>query len=559
MGEATPAGQVLIEDRIFGHTLPVPEPVTIQIQVRSLPGSPLIQRYLARDPEILQFFAGDPFSIGSFADRWAKLQRAFTAEKREKAAEALHPTSDGARKKIERFVREGGAVITTGQQAGLFTGPLYTVYKILTAIRLAEALEKALGIVVLPTFWTASEDHDWAEVSHTYLVDQSNRLRRLEVPSPEVRPLPMAERRFERAVESVVEELAQTIAGADHQAEILKTIRAAYRPENTVASSFSQTIAALFSGFDLAMTDAAGPALKQASLPVLAREISARAEHEVLLRATVEQLEKRGISPQVPILPSGSNLFLRTEYGRERLYSERSGWVTRESRQRFSTSELEHLLAREPGRFSPNVLLRPIVESSVFPVLAYVAGPGEIAYFAQLRALFDIQGKGMPPVYPRASMLLVDDQAQRLLGQTGITADELRTPSHQLLRRRSLTFMPPDLTKALEELRADVTRRFDDVAALAGELEPTLQSTIGSRRNRVLLNIADAEVKILRAMDRRHQEWSREVDGARNHLFPLGSEQERVLNIVPFLARHGTALLSSVAAAIPIRLEDLPS
>ena len=157
--------------------------------------------YRAGRPEAARFFDGHPGDLRAFRAKLAEVGRRFGRAERETAAAAVRPTSPGAAARLARFVEEGGAMVTTGQQAGLFTGPLYTIHKILTAIRLAEALEERLGIVVLPVFWAASEDHDFAEASHAYLVDGAGKLRRLAVSATDARPVPMSEMRLGEDVE----------------------------------------------------------------------------------------------------------------------------------------------------------------------------------------------------------------------------------------------------------------------------------------------------------------------------------------------------------------------
>jgi bacillithiol synthase len=530
--------------------------LNLDIRIQPLVGSGLVERYLARDPALMPFFAGDPHSLAAFRTRLAEVGTRFGRGQRALAAAALRPTTDAARARLARFVEHGGAAVTTGQQAGLFTGPLLTLYKALTTVRLADALEQALGTTVLPVFWVASEDHDWAEIDHVHVVDGRHRLLRIAVETGDRRPLPVAERPFDRSVVGALNELERALPPACSHPRLLAALREAYAPGRGVAEAFSDALAAVFAETDMLLTDAADPAIKRASLAVAQRELAAQPEHEAALNRTADELSGLGLAPQVPILPRASNLFLRTEHGRERLFRDGEGMITRDSRRRLRLPELQALLEDEPGRFSPNVLLRPVIESTAFPVLAYVAGPGEIAYFAQLGSLFRAHGIGMPLVYPRASILLVEERAQRLLAQTGADLADLHLPRQQLVRRRSREAMPPALQAALAELRSELVRRFDRVGDLAAPLDPSLRNVVGGRRNRVLLEVEAAERKILRVLALQQQEWVERVDAARNHLRPQDTAQERVLNGIPYLAQHGPGLLAEIAARIPLPWHD---
>jgi len=531
--------------------------LNIDIQVRPLGGPALVQQYLAGAPEAAAFFRGDPFDPSAYRSRQEEVLATFARNRREKAAAALRPTSPAAHARLARFVEQGGAVVTTGQQAGLFGGPLFTVLKALTAVRLAETLEATLGIVVLPVFWIASEDHDWAEVNHAYLVDRGSKLHRVEARSEDPNPLPMHVRTFDESLESTLSDLEQVLSGYRYSRDVVRSIRTHYRPDSTVAAAFGSLVTELLAPFDVLTVDAADPALKQASEPVLRRALTDAAAHEAGLQTTAEQLATEGFGVQVPVLPSAANLFLQTAHGRERLYRDgRGGWLTHESGERHTLTELEERLVAEPGVFSPNVLLRPVVESHVFPVLAYVAGPGEMAYFGQLRSLFEAQGVGMPLVYPRASMVLQEPRVTDALARLGLSEADLHRPRHELIRRRSREAMPARVVEGLRELRQSVVDRFDDVADEAAAIDPMLASAIGARRNRALLEVADAEQKILRAVTRKEEEWARRLDGVAAHLLPLGQPQERVLNALPFLAEHGASLLQEIAARIPTPLRE---
>jgi bacillithiol synthase len=345
-------------------------------------GAALVEDLRAGRPEAVRFFAGRPDDLAAYRAKLAEVRGRFGRAERERAAAAVRPTSAAARARLARFVEEGGAMVTTGQQAGLFTGPMYTVHKALSAIRLAEALERALGTIVLPVFWCASEDHDFAEAGHTFAVDGAGKLRRLAVAPTDPRPLPMSEMRLGEDVESVLDDLREIVGRHDGTRVDLRDVLGAYRPGETVGSAFRATLERLFAGFDLLVADAADPALKAASLPVLLGEAEQAEEHERRLAADAE-IEAAGYAAQVTVMEGAANLFFHGPAGRERLQRAGAGWAAPAAGLRFSAAELEGRMRAEPGAFSPNVLLRPVVESAVFPTLAYVGGPGEVAYFAQ--------------------------------------------------------------------------------------------------------------------------------------------------------------------------------
>ncbi|CAN5375028.1 bacillithiol biosynthesis cysteine-adding enzyme BshC [soil metagenome] len=453
---------------------------------------------------------------------------------------------------MRRFVEEGGAVVTTGQQAGLFTGPLYTIYKILSTVRLAAELETDLGILVLPVFWSASEDHDWEEVNHTYVVGPDDDLHRLAVSSSDPRPLPMSERILEGSIESTLDELAQLLAPKEFASDYLMLVRGNYQVGASVAAAFRKTIEALFAPFDLLVADAADQPLKERSVPVLTRAIADAAEHEVSFAAGAEVLLRAGYHVQVSPIPGAANLFFHGEAGRERLHHVRGQWITRESREHFDTQELLRRIQGDPRRFSPNVALRPVVESSVFPAIAYVAGPGEISYFAQLRGLFAASGIRMPIVYPRFSAALVPDRVRGALEKLALTAAELARPHHELLTRLARAQIPDTVAAELAKLRGAVADGYARLIEASAVVDPTLAGSIGSNRNRALRDLARSEQKILQQIKRHEVLLNRRLDQVRAYLHPTDAPQDRVLNIFPFLAEEGSDLLHRLASQVRI-------
>lgn len=509
-----------------------------------------MQEYIAGAEAACNFFNGSPFDPTAYTAKWTEVQQRFDRAAREQAAAALRPTSSRAAERLTRFVENGGAVITTGQQAGLFGGPLYTIYKILTAIKLAEHLERELGVLVLPVFWVASEDHDWEEVNHTYAVNSADELQRIHVSSPGDVPLAITDRVFSGDIERALDDLAQTVGPQREAPRYLDLLRAAYKPSAPVADAFRTTMETLFAPMHLLVADAADPALKAASLPVLLGEVDRAHEHEEELREQTARLVAAGYHAQVPVIPNATNLFFHGPAGRERLYRGNDRWIARQSRSTFRPGEVYSLVQEDPGRFSPNVFLRPIVESSVFPVLAYVAGPGEISYFAQLRELFSAVGIRAPLVFPRLSATLIEPAVGAALGSLPLELDALGAPLHEIQSALARRAMPQAVQSALGDLREAINDGYARLMEAVKDLDPTLAGPLGANRNNSLLGVANSEQKILRRIKSLEQLHYLAVQRVRTHLYPEGAPQERVLNAFPFLVRHGSQVLDELAARI---------
>jgi bacillithiol biosynthesis cysteine-adding enzyme BshC len=516
-----------------------------------------VDDYRAGKPEAARFFAGHPGDLRAFRAKLAEVGRRFGRAERETAAAAVRPTSPGAAARLARFVEDGGAMVTTGQQAGLFTGPMYTIYKILTAIRLAESLEERLGVVVLPVFWAASEDHDFDEANHTYLVDGAGKLRRLAVSATDTRPVPMSEMRLGDDVEKLSGELLDIVGSIGDNNVHLRDILATYQPGRTVAEAFRGTVERLFAGFDLLVTDAADPHVKRASLPVLLGDVERAGEHERLLAARTEEVQAAGYSAPVTVRQGAANVFFHGPAGRERLAKTKDGWIAREARIRFTRDEIAERMRAEPGAFSPNVFLRPVVESAVFPTLAYVGGPAETAYFAQIGPLFQAFGIIPPISYPRFTARLVPDAVADKAAALGVGYDELGQPEHELASLLARRRMPTEIDDRLHTIRVSLVEEFGRLMDAAAGIDFNLDAALGARRNRALLEVADAEAKILAHAKKNDRGITHDLPVVRNHLMPLGTPQERVLNVFPYLAMRPT-LLHDLAEAMEVTFDAEP-
>lgn len=524
----------------------------MRIEVFPVRGARLLDDYRAGRAPAAGFFAGRPDRLDAYRRKAAEVAGRFGRAERERAAAAVRPTSPGAAARLARFVEEGGAMVTTGQQAGLFTGPMYTVHKALTAIRLAAALEAELGMVVLPLFWCASEDHDFAEAGHAYAVDGAGALRRLGVRPTDPRPLAMSEMRLGEDVETVAGELREIVSQEADTRVDLRAVLGAYRPGETVGSAFRAALEALFADFDLLVTDAADPALKAASLEVLLDDVRRAAEHERVVAERTREIEEAGYGAQVTVVEGSANVFFHGPEGRERLQRTATGWAAPAARLRFSPAELERRMRDEPSAFSPNVFLRPVVESAVFPTLAYVGGPAEVAYFAQVGPLFAAYGMLPPVAFPRFSARVVPESVAAEAEALGLSEAELALPEHEaasLLARRRL---PAAVRERLAALRAELAGGFGALMDAARAIDPNLDGALGARRNRAMLEAAEAERKILSHLKKRDPAIAVVLPRVRNHLVPTGAPQERVLTVLPYLAMQPT-LLHDLAARMEVR------
>jgi bacillithiol biosynthesis cysteine-adding enzyme BshC len=504
---------------------------------------------------LARYFEGDFRDPAAFREKARELDDRFPRAARDRAASLLRAPSEAAERALARFKEEGGYLVTTGQQPGLFTGPLYTLFKALSAVKLAEALESLLKLPVLPVFWVASEDHDWDEADHTFLLDANNDLRTFRVPAqPESMGRSLHRIPVDNGLKEVVEEFIQALPDTDFSNPLFKLVRDSYAPGVTLPEGFRSLLEGLLSDLPILFVDAADPKLKEASVPWMLREMEAAEEHEALLRRVASHLEMDGYGVQVPILEGGVNLFLEGPEGRDRLYREEGGFRLHRSGTILSRDEIMSRVQEDPSILSPNVLLRPVVESALLPTLSYVAGPGELAYFAQLKELFHCHGIRMPVITPRHSATLVEAKVEKVLEKFHLALEGLNRPHHELAAEIAREEIPPGVRQALGEIRGALGKGTNALTQAAREVDPTLKGPLTQARNTAFSAFDEAERKILQAVKRQNEIALGQLEKAQQNLFPLGKPQERVLNPFYYLTRYGTGLIPALLDAFHVAL-----
>ncbi len=528
-------------------------PINLTLKTAFPAGSSLAARYLAGEKAVTELYSGDVFDLDGYRNLLKEIGPRFSKDDRLEIADSLRGGGPDRAERLQLWVEKGGFVVTTGQQPGLFTGPLYSIYKALTTIRLAGTLEKALGIPVLPLYWVASEDHDWDEAASTSLPDVSNELRTITIQPPTGavgQPLYRIDISEESA--AVLDDLREALPDSDFSQGFLSIAEKAYGPGSTLPSGFEDELVGMLGALGLFVTDAADSLVKRRSQGVIQRAVSERAEEEALLVKQTAMVEVTDVEPQVSILPNGLNLFLEGSQGRERIYRDEDGLFLKHSGARLTESEVLAMATSEESSLSPNVLLRPVVESAVFPTVCYVAGPGEFAYWGQLKTLFEHHGMAMPMVLPRHSVTVLEGKTSKVLDKFDLSIADLAEPAHELAGRIARDDLPEAVTSGLGVLRAEVGRHFPAVMQAVKEVDPTLKGPAEGARKALFDALAELEKRTVQAVKRRQETTLSQVDKARLHLFPGGKPQERIFNVHYYLARYGVGFFDAVLESMDI-------
>ncbi len=451
-----------------------------------------------------------------------------------------------------------GYAVVTGQQPAIFCGPLYTVYKAITALQLADRFRRETGESCTPIFWNAAEDHDFEEARTATLLTKSGQPLRLDYTPQAHRPgLPMERVPVEAQLYAFVNEAAARCAGSEHRDAVHAALRETLDEAVSLADWSVRCLARLFSDTPLQFFTPTLPAARQVAATVLAREIDAPLESTRRVNAAGERLAALGYGAQVQKAPDECSFFLTLEGRRCKVRFAEGAFHLPEVRQRLSVSEMRSLLDAAPERFSPNVVLRCVVQQHLFPTVAYVAGPGETAYWAQLREVFAFFDTPMPVVYPRAQALLMTTKWRTLREKLGLNEADLTQHAEQLVEPVLRAMPEPPGLVAFRARRAQAADAlealFRDVRAADAHAGPAVDA--GERRTRDTL--ARLERRLLYADKAKRRAVHERIARLQAALAPNRQPQERVYSIFSFLFAHGFELIPRLIEAIDARRFDV--
>lgn len=466
-------------------------------------------------------------------------------------SDAFATTSPGATERLARILAGDGVVVSTGQQPGLFLGPLYTVYKALTAVRLAGELERRTGRPALAVFWIASDDHDWEEVAACRIIDAAEEVATMRVEPPKQwamrsvgqAPLPAS---VTGLLGRFAEEAGGAVAGSTPP--WTGALREAYEPGRSFGAAFGMALAAALEGFDLAILDSANPAVRAEAAGLYRRVIEAPEATTRAMRIGLRSVREAGYEPSLTPPPDGLQIF--HDDGEARRH------VLRTAEAEFvagdwtpGRDELIGRLERAPDQFTPAAALRPALESRLLPVAATVLGPGEIAYWAQLPPLFEALGIPMPAIMPRDAWVLVEPRVDRLLEKLDLDASTVEREGKGIDDRWIARTRPPGVRDGLAALEHDLAERFEALAAAVDHEMPGLKSAAGKAAHRVRQALEGLKRTVDARVRERESIALAQAARIRAHLIPGGRPQERTVAAAQFLSRHGRALVSDLFEA----------
>jgi bacillithiol biosynthesis cysteine-adding enzyme BshC len=532
----------------------------VRIPFSRLPGANrLFIDYLENFDQLSKFYAVDYRSRAALLSQidlvaprdYPRAEIAKILQRQNRQWGAGEPTEN----QIAALEKNGSVAVVTGQQVGIYGGPLFTLYKALTCLKLAESLRARTGREVVPIFWLAADDDDIVEVNRLTVMNRENELVSFSCLLDSDGRRPVSQVHFTENVEVCHHTLDAAIPESEFKPDILQSLRQAYRAGVSLPEAFAQWLTNLLGYYGLVVMNPADAEIKRLAGPLFELEIRADSPSTTAALKTVEQLAASGYSPQVSLRRDRLNLFY-VQTQRYTLEQRDGAYASTEGAIRLSRDELLKNLRQHPEWFSPNVMLRPLMQDFLLPTVAYVAGPAEIAYFAQFSGAYEAFSIPMPAIFPRQSLTLLEKKIARVLEKYELQiADFWTTPSgskEELINRIVKRDAVDDLFAPVAATRDELGRRLAELKTRSTAIDPTLGGFIEREQGKIFHQLEIIEKKLLQALKRQNETLAQQIAKAAHALYPNRHLQERELSFVLFLCKYGRDLTQKLYEQIDL-------
>ena len=507
----------------------------------------LFNDFLYNYPNVERFYTNYGRSVEPLADHAHRIgSQTFDRKRVPDALERINRrvgSPDLTFKHIEMLRNPGTVAIVTGQQAGLFTGPLYTIHKALTVIKLAACLREQ-NVAAVPVFWVASEDHDYEEVNHCTVIDTEGRLKRVQYDASGHKPdEPVGRVALCEGIGQTIDEFLAQLPPSEFIPALEADLRESYAEGVGFADAFSRLLARLFREYGVVLFDPLDEELKQVAAPLYSEAIKKSTEIAEALVDRSRELEQSGYHAQIKVSDDMVPLFIMDDGRRAALIQQDGRFVVKGSDRSFSREELIELAGRCPGCFSPNVTLRPVVQDYLLPTAAYIGGPAEIAYFAQLRVVYEKLGRQEPCVLPRASFTIVEGRHQKTMKKYGLQLSDFFDGLHPAVTKVVEHGPDRDTAIAFTETERVLGEYLDKLGVALRRTDASLSDPLKRAREKISYQLEHLRTRFIHSSAHREETTYRQVERAFATLYPEKNLQERELNVYYFISRYGPTLI----------------
>ncbi len=514
-------------------------------------GSPLLNNYLNDFGRMGSLFEHNPHSAESFVERYDLVMREYNNDRHELVRilkEYNESLGCGAETtaNIERLKESGTVVVVTGQQAGVLTGPLYTIYKAVTAIQLARESASRLGKNVVPMFWVAAEDHDYAEVDHLNLLNKEQELIRLCLNYTPAGKYPVGHIPVTEAVYDLIEELRVSTNPSEWKDEIISFLTQSARQSDNLADWFAAVMTWLFNGSGLVMINPLNIGLRRLWSDTFVSFLQQADRVNEKLLSGMEKVRQLGAVPQVEKEQENINMFILVDGERSALLKKGDRYEVRGGNGAWSLKELLEAAKSNPEIFSPNVILRPVAQDALLPTIAYIAGPGEISYYALYREIYPLFGQTMPIIFPRANVTILERATAKYMEKYGIRfndgTDGIEKKLSEYLEKQDSV----GIDSLFETYTRDLTKSFEEFIEKISINDSELQKHGQESLKKLMHQMSYLERKARQSHRKSCDVAVKRYRNIENQLFPKRSMQERVFNIFPYLFKYGPDFIKNI-------------
>jgi bacillithiol biosynthesis cysteine-adding enzyme BshC len=457
---------------------------------------------------------------------------------------------------IDALLNDNTVAIVTGQQVGLFTGPLYTILKTLTTLKLVESLSQRYpDYNFVPVFWLEGEDHDVEEVNSIRILSASNDIKDFRYEpkrtSDEQNLGAVGKIEFDESIESIFGGLDESLVQTEFKSKVLELFRTAYQKGMTFNRAFVHLMNVLLENSGLVFLDPNDKDVKKLLAPLFQREL---AETPKFCQLVIDQSADIEKQYHAQIKPKSLNLFFFHHGGRYLLEPRPDGYSLKGTRQHLTKEFVTEAVNTTPELFSSNVVLRPLCQDLLLPTLAYVAGPAEVAYFGQLKTLYDAVGIPMPIIYPRASATILEEKADKVLERFSISLMDIFGDVEIVKERVAAEVSDLNLDEVFGGTFLSVQETFEAIAPVLQRIDPTLNGALENVSRKTIMNIEGLKERTVAAQKRQNEVSLRQIDKVSNLIYPQANFQERELNVVYFLNKYGLEFLRWLYGEVKIDL-----
>ncbi len=446
--------------------------------------------------------------------------------------------------------------VLTGQQVGFLTGPLYTLYKIITALKLTDRLNSTYPEYrFVPVFWLEGEDHDFDEVSTVGIVGHDNQPRRIEYlyarKSGEKNFGAVGEHLLEESIDTFFKEIEEALINTEFKQKLLETVRHYYQRGISLNAAFVGLVNHFFEDSGLIFISSNNKDLKRLMSPLFQREIN---EHPRVCQLVIDrsaELEQR-YHAQLKAKPV--NLFFLESGGRYLIEPSEDGYSLKGTRRRLTKEELRQIAGETPEFLSPNVVLRPICQDTILPTAVYVAGPSEVAYFAQLKPVYDFFDVPMPIIYPRASVTLLEEKLEAIMEKFELHLSSFFGNVETILRSVSEQISEIKVDELFEKADRQIKDSLNELRFGINAIDPTLLGALDTTSSKIGFQLQVLKEKTVNAQKKRNEVALRQVEKVVNNLVPFGSLQEREINVIYFMNKYGLDFVKWLTQEVRIDL-----